>query len=549
MKKLIVFILAAAMAVGLGGTALAQSTVELNIDDSGVSYVYDSAAFATADGGASAFVVGGFGIVPTTTNATATSGTTLYAISNDKSNGDGTAMRRMALTAFDTSLAGSGATAIGGPQLLSGTSDTIILYVMGGPELTVGDGVDTGGTLYSINGGTGAAYWARPIAASGFRLNGSEADLYSTNASGVTMIPTAPVTIDNESIETSGATIFGVSGATWFGGNQDNTRDGTTGVSLWAVASGDGSYATSSAGNSSVTAFSIYDSYTGISVVHAAPVVSGTSLFIVGYSQAYSAVTIYQFVKNDLLAGVSASALVMGSADADLSDQWTPTPAVSGDSIFVVDNNGMVTSFYKANLSQNYSVNYSQNDNDSGVSAGPVTDGKYIVLCSTSAVTNYLLDNLSGNSKQWTYDFGNNASIWATPVISGDASGDSGASTFVWVTVNDTVASSSSTYRFDLTDETDGDPTLVSAHGKLVYASPIVVDTDVWTITWNPTVEKHDANGSASGATYWPQHKFGPEKAGANVFTASTTADAAAEDTNVADAGGSSGGCFISTIK
>jgi hypothetical protein len=227
------------------------------------------------------------------------------------------------------------------------------------------------------------------------------------------------------------------------------------------------------------------------------------------------------------LAGVSAQALVNGSAAADLSDQWIPTPAASGGSIFVVDNNGGVSAYRAADLALQYSVDYAGNSPNSGVTAGPVTDGTNIVLCATSSVTGYNLNTLSGNSKQWTFNFGANKSIWATPVISNG---------FVWVIVNDTILGTSTLYRFTLSDTFDGNPMIARAFGQLTYGSPAIVSQNLWTATYDPTVQKVAATG-ANGANNWPQFKFDKSKTGNNSVASATVEP------------GSSGGCFISTIK
>jgi hypothetical protein len=238
------------------------------------------------------------------------------------------------------------------------------------------------------------------------------------------------------------------------------------------------------------------------------------------------------------LAGVSAQALVNGSAAADLSDQWIPTPAASGGSIFVVDNNGGVSVYRAADLAFQYGVMYA--DVNTGVTAGPVTDGTHIVLCGTSAITNYEVNNLSGNSREWTYVFGANKEIWSTPVISG-----SGTTNYVWVTVIDRIAEDAVTFRFSLNDNTtNGGVQQVVTHGEMVYGSSIIVEDDLWTVTYNPLVRK-TTDSNASGVTSWPQFKFNKEKTGANTFAASMAGAAGA----TATVPGSSGGCFISTVR
>jgi hypothetical protein len=291
-----------------------------------------------------------------------------------------------------------------------------------------------------------------------------------------------------------------------------------------------GTYALTPDGLSSTTIFS-FAGASGVTAVHAAPLISGDSLFIVGFGGGGATGggnTIYQFVKNNLLAGVSAQATITPTSTT-LDDQYIPTPAISGGSIFVVGNSGGVTAYSADNLTAQYTVDYTGVQTvTSGVTASPVTEGAYIVLCSASSVTNYMLDNLSGNSKEWTYDFGANKAIWATPVISNG---------YVWVSVQDTILNTTTTYRFTLNDDYDGDPLVVKVDGKLMYASPAIVGTDLWTVTYNPVVEKADVVG-ASAANNFPQFKFNKAKTGANTLV-----------TEEVPAVGSSGGCFISTIK
>jgi hypothetical protein len=516
MRKRLIFILAGVMAAGFMGTALAQDTVELITPTSGVSRVYWGPVFGNATGGASAFVSSS-----TILGDSPVSGTTLYAISDTLASADGTQMLTQALQ-FD-----AGATVIGGPQLVSGTSDTVILYVLADvTDANVNhEGLVTGNTLYAINGGAGTAYWELNLPVTGYEPAnagaGDPSGVFDSTNTGLTPYCTAPVTIDDESISESGGTIFGVTGS-------GTTTAGGSGVSVWAVSAQTGTYALTPDGLSSTTIFS-FAGASGVTAVHAAPLISGDSLFVIGFGGGTAAGggnTIYQFVKNNLLAGVSGQALV--NINADLSDQWIPTPAISGGSIFVADNNGGVTSYRADNLAQNYNVDYAGLSVDGGVTASPVTDGTYIVLCGTSSVTGYNLETLSGNSKEWTFDFGANKSIWATPVISNG---------YVWVNVQDTILNTTTTYRFTLSDDYDGDPLIVRVDGKLMYSSPAIVDTDLWTVTYNPVVEKATAVG-ASAANNFPQFKFDKAKAGANTLVTEAVA-----------VPGSSGGCFISTIK
>ena len=528
MKKLMIFILAAVMAVGFAGTALAATTVELNVDG-GVSNVYWGPSFGTATGGASLYVLSGtiFDITATGNNESAT---TLYGISNTLTNADGTELLQQQLMTSGNFADISGSTPIGGPQLVSGTSDTVIVYVRASSLDTVGSQPESGNTLYAINGGTGAVYWAKAIPCTGFAPT-SDLSVFDGANTGATFHCTAPVTIDTSSYISDtlgGATIFGVSGATWTGSALIGS-----GVSVWAIDADTGAFTTSSAGLTNVTGFPFIggSAGSGVSVVHAAPVVSGSSLFIIGYG-ADGGNTIYGLLKDNLQGGVT-EALINGSGAADLSDQWMPTPCVTGGSIFVVDNDGGVTSFYTQNLTQNYASQLIFGEKlTTGVTAGPVTDGTRIVFSGTTRIRCAMVNNVStGVSKEWEYSFGANRSIWATPVISNG---------YVWVTVNDLSAgvNAATTFRFTLSNTYDGNPQTVKAHGKLVYASPIVVSNDLWTVTYSPVVEKISQASFARGYNYWTQFKFDAAKTGHNTQPDETTPIA-----------GSSGGCFISTIK
>jgi hypothetical protein len=282
-------------------------------------------------------------------------------------------------------------------------------------------------------------------------------------------------------------------------------------------------------GQSNVTGLSLPSiSYlSAVSQVHTAPVISGESLYVVGYSAlGTGGNTILQFAKNNLYDGPTDAATV--GLNADLSDQWIPTPTAGGNSIFVVDNNGGVSAYAANNLALQYSVNYGGNLAVGGVTASPVHNGTYIVLCATSSLTGYQINNLSGNSKEWTYNISpaSRYTIDSTPAISGG---------YVWVTVNDALTGTATLWRFTLTDTYDGSP-LIVANLPQTFASPAIVGNSIWSASYDPLVEKIVAGGAA-GENNWPQFKFNKAKTGSNT----------AEEEFVDP--GSSGGCFISTIK
>lgn len=528
MKKLVVFLMAAFLAVGFG-TAMAQTSVELSTATSGVSTIFYGLTFSTATSGASAYV-NTWG--PVNNAAKLDAGTTLYAISNTAANATGTELRATALQYV------AGATPIGAPQLISGTSNTVIVYLHAANATGVGNGLQAaigtlgGATLYAINGLSGAAYWTKGLYAfanSGGALNRADGTaLRNASASGATYYSLAPVTIVDENTSYSGATIYGV-----IGGVSATPLAGLrAGVSVFAVSAQTGDFSTTPAGRSAVTDIAApltANFNNGVSVVHAAPAVSGTSLFILGFASTGNGVSLYQFSKNNIFDGPSGVTTVF--LGGGLGSLFMPTPAVTGGSIYVVSPEGGVTVYRTDNLTRQYFVRYTGGEVISGVSAGPVTDGTFIVLCSTSSVTAYRLNNLSGNSKQWTFNFGSNAryQINSTPAISNG---------YVWVTMNDLTVNAASTYRFTLSDTFNGAPTILANHGKLVYADPIIVSANLWTATYDPTVAKFTAAG-ANGNNYWTQFKAGAAKLGANTAQTETPPPAPGDDS----------GCFISTIK
>jgi len=505
MKKMCLF-LALAMAVAFCGTALAANTVELYTATSGVSEVYWGPVFTSGPGGTSAYVLTRGIFEPAATKPGQT-GTTLYAISGTENNTAGTEMFSRALKYM------AGCTPIGGPQLISGTTNTVVVYVQAPANQTVGNSADSGATLFIVNGLSGADI-KNPI---GIPFTGAGVAL--VGALGAGNYSTAPVTIDSENTSYSGATIYGVSGVSIAAGG------GVRGVSVWGISAQTGAYALTPS-QSNVTSF-VATGNNGVSVVTAAPVVSGTSLFVVGWNQTTAGNTIYQFAKNNIYNGITASAAI--DTNRTVSDKWVPTPCVAGNSIFVVDNHGGVSSYRVDNLSRNYGFSYvgASTAARGGVTASPVTDGTYIVLCATSSVTNYRLSELNTGTKKWTYDFGANKSIWATPVISNG---------FVWVVVNDLILNTSTTYRFTL-DSTTGGIQTVETFGQLTFADPIIVDGHLWTVSFDPTVRKVAAPG-ADGIGYWPQFKFDKGKTGHN--TASHPTIFPGDDDST---------CFISTVK
>jgi hypothetical protein len=521
MKKLMILVLALSMAVGFAGTALAADTVELVTATSGVSRVYWGAVYGKHSSGASAYVLSG-----TIADDSPVTGATLYSVSNTRENAAGTEMSAMILN--NGGWWDSGATPIGGPQLVSGTSTTVIVLVQASAAHGVGDmtSLGTGATLYAINGGTGASYWETGIINPGVQRGIASGGLYTAARTAATQYCIAPVTIDNESVNTTaGATIYGFSGVSSIVAGQNS------GVSVWAISAQTGTFSTSGGVQTGLTSFA-NGGQSAVSAVVVPAVISGESLFVIGYGGVGAGSTLFQFNKNNLLAGVSAEATV--GLSADLSDMWIPTPTVSGGSIFVVDNNGGVTSFRTDNRAQNYNVLFTGTEVVSGITASPVSNDKFIVLCSTSSVSAFTLgknSKLSTGVAEWGYNFGANTTIDTTPAISKG---------YVWVTVNNNLLANSTIYRFTL-NSANGSIATVATFGELTYTSPIIVggtDSRLWSVSYNPEVSKVKATG-AQAFSYWPQFKFDKGKTGNN-----TKPDD--DDPVIYD---SDGTCFISTLK
>lgn len=129
------------------------------------------------------------------------------------------------------------------------------------------------------------------------------------------------------------------------------------GASIFAINSSTSGYATNMNGMSNVTGLGLTTfGQSAVSSVQTAPVISGESLFVVGYSSVGAGTTLLQFAKNDLYAGLTGATTV--GLNVDLSDQWIPTPTTGGNSIFVVDNNGGVSAYAAVNLDLQYAVDY-----------------------------------------------------------------------------------------------------------------------------------------------------------------------------------------------
>jgi hypothetical protein len=532
MKKLMILFLSAAMAFCFAGTALAQpTTVELDTNPAtGTTRVFFGPMFTTAgDGtGASAYVVTGSPLGLTGT-AQAT-GTSLYAISNTLTNAAGTLMRSQRLRFF-----GSGETPMAPAQIASGghkSGVTVVVQTFSWVPGHGGGGTSAGTSIYAVNA-AGGKLWEVYEPYSNLP-SGTGTALYDAVSMG-TPICLAPLTIDDEFVAKAGSTIYAVSGSTVNGALPGG------GVSIFALNAASGVSATINGGAASnATAFPNVVTNSAVSTINAAPVISGNSLFVIGWSQEFAGATIFGFDKNNLRAGVSDMQLV--GLGYDRSDQFIPTPAVrtdsAGTSIFLVDNNGGVTVYTDALRDLSKSYTFMLGDTvASGVTAGPVINGDYLVLCGSGSVSGYQIGRFSGTgvasaiSHIWTYSFTERTTprIWATPAMS---------SNFVYVTVVDEANNNSYVYRFNVS-KTNPDATVIHSDTNQTYGSPIAVGHNVWTVSFNPEVKKIAQQGFVNAKNYWRQFKFDKAKSGRNTIPDSDEVAPADDDDT----------CFISTLK
>ena len=395
---------------------------------------------------------------------------------------------------FTDSLAGT--TPIGGPQLLSGTTTNMILYVITAGTAVANTAATAGATLYRIAGDTGAGETELEVGVpfTGFTVGfGNNALVDSLDGS--TPWGIAPVTLEWD-VATSAASVFGVSG----------TSGLSTGVSVWRRSS-----ATLTAPGATGT--TVFNQASGVSAVYGSPVISGNSLFIVANYNAGAAVatgiSIFQFDKGDFSkAMIGADALACGAGlnsanviepgDATLLAipvaQITTTPCaqsegISGGTIYVVPWQGGVTLYDTQDLTQLFAYDFLNGDT-SGITASPVCTDTKLVICWASSVSCFETQNASasGVSLVWEYDFdevagvaNNQYQIYNTPAISNN---------YAYITTTDTASADASTiYRFSLNDTYNGNPAIVSTEPEL-SSSPIVVGSDLWFCSYNPVVDR-----------------------------------------------------------
>lgn len=463
------------------------------------------------------------------------SAVTLYAIDTQRTNTDGTLQKKVL---SDKSVT-NGVTPVSAPvvitKLRSGVS---VFYGFQAPNAqvvgSVGSGfsqVNTGVTIIGLDGVTGTTRWQRGIA-----INGAVAAA-ATNSR---YADTSPITLDDESVATSGATLY-------VGVGVENAPAAAflaipgTGATLYAIDSDDGSIV----GQYGFPGLGAARFASSVSGFFSAPFISGASVYVLGWDAntfvATGGVTLFGLNRNNLAAGVSAVGLV-NQANMDFSHGQAPTPAVSGNSIYVVavgtGTQAGVTVYNKFTLAKEYFVNYGPVAAGAGVSASPVTDGNYIVLSTLTAVSAYPLtstNGLSQNKALWTIDLAKLFTdgiyqIHGTPAISNG---------YVYIPVTDTpVANRGFVLRCTLGSANPA-PIKIGTITESVVADPIISAGYVYAVTNNPTVYQMDGGIGAVGFTNWQQFKFDKAKTGYNFNPPQNPAPGDDDD----------GGCFITTVK
>jgi hypothetical protein len=612
-----VMALIAAMILSVGGTCFAQDTVFIDVTLSGTSRMNTGLAYSLstsdADGARGIDTSGAttYGILsavtgpmPFPTSARGAFGATPWAASDLDANADDI----LDVLAFAPAPAGmpaywSSSTAFVQPTLISGETNAYVVSIQAGYNHGVDNGFVagnvnngmTGTTIAMIDGATMAINWAFPMPENAQFYGGSS--VFYLTGTGASRYYNTPLTVwtPGTVLDTTGATIYGTSGASASaaagpGGGASVwalTNWGaliTNGTTTWPIQAYGGAGSNARLNVSDGLAAKV--SVSGLSGFVASPVISGESIFYVGTNGA-GGITVYQLDKDDLggftagaqnaVGGVIYAATVKPVGVAQLfSDQFMPTPVTvtnpnapagtSGVSLVVVCNQGGVTIYDTADLglppgqAGRTIGQLGQNGAGTagsfllpaatftGVTASPVvwernTDGDlladpYIIFCGTSAVTCYQVSNgLATNTRAWWYDFAANVSpaaqIWGTPAVSNG---------FVYVPI--VWGANGTIFVFDIDA---GNNTFVARHdlNGPIFSDPIVVRNEVWGISQGNAAQsvqlyrwEEDGLGRAFGNPYWTQFKFDAGKTGANTLLEEDRFVPGDDDT-----------CFISTIK
>jgi len=530
MKKLIFLVFVAVLAVGFG-TAFADNTVNLTDTTTTLRVAKGPVVISDYSGTGTSLYVASGDLQFNGNNSLTNNGVSVWAIDTVRTDNAGLMVKKELTSILKPFLTGT--TLIGAPVVATQGPNSkyigvSVFFLTAAPQTTLTGNLTSdissgaGMTLWALNGATGATQWTRGIA-----MNAMSGGLFT----GTSIFASSPITIDTESVATSGATLYGTAGAGLNGGNGGSI----SGASVFAIDADTGALVTNGVTefpNCTVSAIS------SVSGFFAAPVISGNSLYILGWNGSVNAVTMFAFDKNNLKAGVSRYGEVVQKG-MDLNHAQMPTPAVSGASLYVVaaGTGGWagVTVYDTTTLAVKESKTIGPCP-ASGVSASPVTNGNFIVLSTLTAVTCYQLPGgLSTNVGKWSIDLAKSPYTDGTYQIAGTPAISNG---FVYIPVIDTTGATKGFLLKATLDSTTGNATKIGGITNMVAADPIVGGRNVYAVTYNPTVYQIGGVG-ADGVATWNQFKFGASKTGANTAT-SAAAPAVGDDNS---------GCFISTIK
>jgi hypothetical protein len=533
MKKFSITALIVMLVAAFAGTAMADRSATITDTTPGMRVSKGPVVIQDINGtGTTLYVATGYLQYNNLKEGTAPgAGVSVYAIDTQRTNTDGTLQKRQLTGAAASAMQAyaNGVTLISAPvvttKALQGVS---VFYTILAPNAqvvgSVGSGftqVNTGVTIISLNGSSGAMNWQRGIA-----LNG----LVAAAAANAPYADVSPLTLDDESIATSGATLYMAAGV-------DTTSGTGTGATVYSIDADNGAIV----GEYAFPGVGAARFASTVSGFFSAPFISGASLYVLGWDATSAGVTLYGMNRNNLYAGVSAVGLV-NQANMDYSHAQTPTPAVSGNSIYVVaagtGTQAGVTVYNKYTLAKEYYVPYGPVAAGTGVSASPVTDGNYIVLSTLTAVSAYPLtstNGLSANRAQWTIDLAKLFTdgiyqIWGTPAISNG---------YVYIPVSDTTGANRGFVLRCTLGTATANPTKISTITEMVVADPIISAGYVYAATYNPTVHQIDGGVGAVGFNNWQQFKFDKAKTGYNYNPPQNPPPPDDDDS----------GCFITTVK
>lgn len=536
MKKWFVFILAAAMAIGFAGTSMAVDYV-VNLDNN-----YDYYASPVAEG------VTVYVLASTSSEAARhpLGGATLFQLNpatGSSSFFQGAFNDKTATSAYGTPILTNG----------SGTGVTLVMNVFqapGTPATAPATDALTGTSLWAVyftptNGG-GVTHWNNAGISMDYRWDDSAVPWPPQTAG--TSGYTTHLRVDRDGL-TNGVSVYGTTGVA-----------ALSGASIWAISLGNvtgGARLTNNQWSASTSAAA------GVSSIWAAPVISGNSLFVLGSynynpggAGASSGVSLLMFDKRKLNAGPDLANLgpVLGQMAATLPATPFTTPAISGQSLFVVDTLGGLTAY---NIRPN---DYTIDANDftqlgnvvtSSVTASPVANADYLAVCVTHAgaagVTVFKVNGakIGGAGRiAWWHEFAAGTTISATPAISDNN---------LFVAVN-YAGNGSQIHRFTLNKGNVGhvtapdqswtvdanaqnfgrveSPSLIIQGGstnRLVFIGNLAGVKRLYSLDVSAYT---DANG------YWRQFKFDAAGTANNTVVVDTTVPPDSDS-----------GCFITTIK